>query len=48
VLLCQLVRCGELFARVADDWFANDLREHVGGANEAEAMESLRRFASAT
>jgi glutamate-ammonia-ligase adenylyltransferase len=43
-LLSQLVRGGELFARAADDWFANDVRASVSGANEAEVMESLRRF----
>src|ERR1041384_6690388 len=43
-LLSQLVRSGELLARAADDWFAKDIREHVSGPNEAEVMESLRRF----
>src|SRR6185436_10070929 len=43
-LLSQQVRSGELFAPAPGDWFANDIREHVGGASEAEAMESLRRF----
>src|SRR5215213_3456481 len=43
-LLSQLVDGGELFARAADDWFAKDVRASVSGANEAEVMESLRRF----
>lgn len=43
-LLSELVRGGALFARAADDWFATEGRQRVSGANEAEAMESLRRF----
>ncbi|HEY7640604.1 MAG TPA: bifunctional [glutamate--ammonia ligase]-adenylyl-L-tyrosine phosphorylase/[glutamate--ammonia-ligase] adenylyltransferase [Steroidobacteraceae bacterium] len=43
-LLSELVGTGDLFARAADGWFANDVRQRVSGASEAEAMESLRRF----
>src|SRR4030095_12922647 len=44
LLLGELVRGGELVAHATEDWFANDVRQRVGGANEAEVMESLRRF----
>jgi glutamate-ammonia-ligase adenylyltransferase len=43
-LLSQLVGGGELFARAADDWFANDVGASVSGANETEVMEAMRRF----
>jgi glutamate-ammonia-ligase adenylyltransferase len=43
-LLSQLAGSGELVTRAADDWFATDVRLRVSGANEAEVMESLRRF----
>jgi glutamate-ammonia-ligase adenylyltransferase len=43
-LLHDLVRGGELFARAADDWFADDVRQRVSGANEAEVIDSLRRL----
>src|ERR1044072_821148 len=43
-LLSELTRSGELLARATDDSIANELRQRVSGANEAEAMESLRRF----
>ena len=42
-MLGALVRGGELFERAADDWFARDVREQVGGASEAEVLDSLRR-----
>jgi [glutamine synthetase] adenylyltransferase / [glutamine synthetase]-adenylyl-L-tyrosine phosphorylase len=43
-MLGALVRGGELFERAADDWFARDIGERVSGANEAEVLDSLRRF----
>jgi [glutamine synthetase] adenylyltransferase / [glutamine synthetase]-adenylyl-L-tyrosine phosphorylase len=43
-LLRELIGTGALFERAADDAFARDVRERVSGANEAEVLESLRRF----
>jgi glutamate-ammonia-ligase adenylyltransferase len=43
-LLRELIGTGALFERAADDAFTRDVRERVSGANEAEVLESLRRF----